>query len=63
MPRAATIVRAFREELFTAIFSDGEWVPKTLIFAKDDGHATNINEMVREKFRSGNAAFLKANFE
>jgi hypothetical protein len=29
-------------------------VPKTLIFAKDDAHAENIVEIVREEFGKGN---------
>ncbi len=30
------------------------WVPKTLIFAKDDSHAEDIVEIVREEFGKGN---------
>jgi type I restriction enzyme R subunit len=32
-----TIIRTFRDKLFTEIFPGRSWVPKTLIFAKDDG--------------------------
>jgi len=49
-----TIVRTFRDKLFTEIFPGREWVPKTLIFAKDDAHAENIVEIVREEFGKGN---------
>ena len=49
-----TIIRAFRDKLFTEIFPGREWVPKTLIFAKDDAHAENIVEIVREEFGKGN---------
>jgi type I restriction enzyme R subunit len=49
-----TIVRTFKEKLFTEIFPGREWVPKTLIFAKDDAHAENIVEIVREEFGKGN---------
>ena len=49
-----TIVRAFRDKLFTEIFPGRTWVPKTLIFAKDDAHAENIVESVREEFGKGN---------
>ena len=49
-----TIIRAFRDKLFTEIYPGREWVPKTLIFAKDDAHAENIVEIVREEFGKGN---------
>lgn len=49
-----TIVRTFRDKLFTEIFPGRQWVPKTLIFAKDDAHAENIVEIVREEFARGN---------
>jgi len=49
-----TIIRTFRDKLFTEIFPGREWVPKTLIFAKDDQHAENIVEIVREEFGKGN---------
>ena len=49
-----TIVRTYRDQLFTEIFPGREWVPKTLIFAKDDQHAENIVEIVREEFGKGN---------
>ena len=49
-----TIIRTFRDKLFTEIFPGHDWVPKTLIFAKDDAHAENIVEIVREEFAKGN---------
>lgn len=49
-----TIIRTFKDKLFTEIFPGREWVPKTLIFAKDDAHAENIVEIVREEFGKGN---------
>ena len=49
-----TIVKAFREKLFTEIFPGRTEVPKTLIFAKDDAHAENIVEILREEFGKGN---------
>ncbi|MHB8249315.1 MAG: type I restriction endonuclease subunit R [Acidithiobacillus sp.] len=49
-----TIIRAFRDKLFTEIFPGRTWVPKTLIFAKDDAHAENIVEILREEFGKGN---------
>ena len=49
-----TVIRTFRDRLFTDIFPGRTWVPKTLIFAKDDAHAENIVEIVREEFGKGN---------
>lgn len=51
-----TIVRHFRDVLFTELFPDraDKVVPKTLIFAKDDNHAENIVRLVREEFGRGN---------
>jgi type I restriction enzyme, R subunit len=49
-----TIVRTFRDRLFTEIFPDRTEVPKTLIFAKDDSHADDIVQIVREEFGKGN---------
>jgi type I restriction enzyme R subunit len=49
-----TVVRAFRDKLFTEIFPGRKEVPKTLIFAKDDSHAEDIVEIVRREFGKGN---------
>ena len=49
-----TIVRAFRDKLFTDIFPGRTEVPKTLIFAKDDSHADDIVQILREEFGKGN---------
>jgi type I restriction enzyme R subunit len=49
-----TIIRAFRDRLFTEIFPGRTDVPKTLIFAKDDNHAEEIVRIVREEFAKGN---------
>lgn len=49
-----TVIRTFKEKLFTEIFPGREWVPKTLIFAKDDSHAEDIVKLVREEFGKGN---------
>jgi len=45
-----TIIQAFRDRLFTEIFPGRTEVPKTLIFAKDDSHADDIVQIVREEF-------------
>lgn len=49
-----TIIRAFHDRLFTEIFPGRSTVPKTLIFAKDDSHADDIVDIVRDVFGKGN---------
>ena len=49
-----TVIRTFRDRLFTDIFPGRDTVPKTLIFAKDDSHAEDIVEIVRDEFGKGN---------
>jgi type I restriction enzyme R subunit len=49
-----TIIRTFKEKLFTEIFPGRTEVPKTLIFAKDDSHAEDIVNIAREEFGKGN---------
>ena len=49
-----TIVRTFRDKLFTEIFPNRTEVPKTLVFAKDDSHAEDIVRILREEFGKGN---------
>ena len=48
------IVRTFRDKLFTDLFPGRTEVPKTLIFAKDDSHAEDVVEIIREEFGRGN---------
>jgi type I restriction enzyme R subunit len=45
-----TVLETFRHRLFTEIFPGRTTVPKTLIFAKDDSHAEEIVQQVREVF-------------
>lgn len=49
-----TIIKTFKEKLFTEIFPGRQVVPKTLIFAKDDSHADDIVNIIREEFGKGN---------
>ncbi len=49
-----TVVRTFRDRLFTQIFPNRRDVPKTIIFAKDDSHADDIVRIVRREFDKGN---------
>jgi len=48
-----TVLRTYREKLFTEMFPGREIVPKTLIFAKDDSHAEDIVRIAREEFGKG----------
>ncbi len=48
-----TVIRTFRDKL-GEMFPGRTDVPKTLIYAKDDGHAEDIVQIVREEFAKGN---------
>lgn len=49
-----TVIRTFKENLFTTLFPRRKEVPKTLIFAKTDSHADDIVQIVRDEFGEGN---------
>lgn len=51
-----TILQCYKDTLWTELFPnrDRTWVPKTLIFAKDDNHAEEIVRQAREVFGKGN---------
>lgn len=49
-----TVIRAFKDSLYTSLFPRRKEVPKTLIFAKTDSHADDIIQIVREEFGEGN---------
>jgi len=46
-------VQTFRDKVLKEAFPDRTEVPKTLIFAKDDSHAEDIVEILREEFGRG----------
>jgi len=56
-----TVVRAFRDGLPT-MFPSRTQVPKTLIFAKDDSHADDVVQIVREEFGKGNEFATKITY-
>jgi type I restriction enzyme R subunit len=58
-----TVIRTFRDKLFTEIFPGRTEVPKTLIFAKDDSHAEDILHIVREEFGKGNEFCKKITYK
>ncbi len=49
-----TVIRTFKDKLFTEIFPGRTEVPKTLVFAKSDSHAEDIVHIIREEFGRGN---------
>ena len=49
-----TVIKAYKENLYTKLFPRRKEVPKTLIFAKTDSHADDIVQIVREEFGEGN---------
>lgn len=54
MDQIRTVVKEFKDKLFTEIFQGRKEVPKTLVFAKDDSHAEDIVNVIREEFGKGN---------
>jgi len=58
-----TIIRTFRDKVKTEIFPGRKHVPKTLIFAKDDAHAEEIVQIVREEFNEGNEFAQKITYK
>jgi len=57
------VVRTFRDKVLKETFRDRKEVPKTLIFAKDDSHAEDIVEIVREEFGRGNDFCTKITYK
>lgn len=57
-----TVIRAFRDKL-PEIFPGRTEVPKTLIFAKNDSHADDIIQMVRDEFAEGNDFCKKVTYK
>jgi type I restriction enzyme R subunit len=57
-----TVIQTFKDKLFTELFPGRATVPKTLIFAKDDSHADDIVQMVREVFGKGNEFATKITY-
>ena len=49
-----TVIKTFKERLFEDIFPGRTEIPKTLVFAKDDSHAEDIVDIIRDEFGKGN---------
>jgi type I restriction enzyme R subunit len=58
-----TVIRVFRDRLFSEIFPGRREVPKTIVFAKDDSHAEDIVRIVREEFGRGNEFCQKITYK
>ncbi len=58
-----TIIKTFKDCLFTDLFPSRQIVPKTLIFAKDDSHAEDIVKIVRDVFNKGNDFCQKITYQ
>jgi len=58
-----TVVRTFKDKLNTEIFPGRTEVPKTLVFAKDDSHAEDIVEIIRQEFGKGNEFCKKITYK
>ncbi|BBN59965.1 DEAD/DEAH box helicase family protein [Hydrogenovibrio marinus] len=69
-----TIIQGFKDRCLPECFPERhwqgqgtdkhmEWVPKTLIFAKDDDHADRIMDAVREVFNQGNDFCKKVTYK
>jgi type I restriction enzyme R subunit len=57
-----TVIRTFKENLYTTLFPQRKEVPKTLIFAKTDSHADDIIQIVRDEFGMGNEFCQKVTY-
>lgn len=57
-----TIIGAFKDNL-PVMFPGRTEVPKTLFFAKDDSHADDIVQMLREEFGKGNEFAAKITYK
>ncbi|MEP7283185.1 MAG: type I restriction-modification enzyme R subunit C-terminal domain-containing protein [Rubrivivax sp.] len=59
------VLQTWRDRLFTELFPgrSGQWVPKTLIFAKDDHHAEEIVKACWEVFGQGNHFAKKITYQ
>jgi type I restriction enzyme R subunit len=59
------VLATYRDHLFTTFFPgrSGDWVPKTLVFAKTDHHADHIVRLVLDVFGKGDAFCKKITYK
>lgn len=58
-----TVIEAYKNNCLKECFPERSWVPKTLIFAKDDDHCDRIVDIVREVFNEGNEFCKKITYK
>ncbi len=58
-----TVIRQFRNVFSTELFPGRETVPKTLVFARDDSHADDLVQIIREEFGKGNDFCVKITYK
>ncbi len=58
-----TVLRTFKDKLFTDIFPGRREIPKTLIFAKSDDHAEDILRILREDWPMSNEQAVKVTYK
>ncbi len=58
-----TVIEGYKERCLKECFPERSWVPKTLIFAKDDDHCDRIVDMVREVFNESNEFCKKITYK
>ncbi len=58
-----TVLKTYRDIVFTELFPGRTLLPKTLIFAKDDSHAEDVVHICREVFGRGNDFCKKITYQ
>ena len=58
-----TVLQQFRDKVLPDAFPGRNEVPKTLIFAKDDSHADDIVQIVRDEFGKGDDFAVKITYK
>ena len=58
-----TVIQAYKDRCLVDCFPERSWVPKTLIFAKDDDHCDRIVDIVREVFNESNEFCKKITYK
>ena len=57
-----TVLKQYLEVIVKEAFPERQYLPKTLIFAKDDSHAEDIVRMLRDEFAFSNDAVKKITY-
>jgi type I restriction enzyme R subunit len=57
------VVRAFKEKICTEIFPGRPEVPKTVFFCKNDSHAEDVLQIIREEFGRGSEFARKITYK